>query len=700
MGEELSTLSPSGTVVRFGTFELDVRAGELRKAGMRIRIQQQPLQLLYILLQRPGEVVTREQLRQQLWGDGVYVDFDRSLNRAIVKLREALGDVAESPRFIETLPRVGYRFIAPVEGGSGAVESLPLAPTHERRAPWLRGLIVVSVVLFAGLSLLAVWLYRKATPGALRVLNVTELSKSREAKLATVVSDGSRLYFAGNFGGANRAAQVSVSGGDVVPLATSLDNVLIFDISPDKSNLLVGKVVPYDWPPRLWILPIVGSAPHAVGEVRAEGATWMPDRQRILYSSGNTVFATDPEGGESRKLLTATGRISGLAWSPDGERLRFDVRGGGNSMAIWEADGDGRRPHPLLAGWNQPPQECCGRWSSDGRYYFFQSTRSGRTDLWALRDQPESQANATPIRLTSGPLSMLSPFPSPDGKKIYAMGRQQVGELVRYDTASRQFVPYLNGISAEGVSSSRDGKWVTYVTYPEGELWRSHTDGSERLQLTEPPFMASVPVFSPDGKQIAFVGSSAENPAWQIYVVSADGGTPRQLTSGNTDLFSPGWSADGSRLIYSAHPWTDTALFMMELRNRTVTTVPGSKGLCCPSMSRDGKYLFAAATSPPRIMMYEFAGEKWSEIWRGVFDYYDFSRDDSYLYFDTVWEYDPAVYRLRIRDRKLEKVASLQNFRRTRGPNGYWFDVAPDDSPLLLRNLSTEQVYELDFDLP
>jgi hypothetical protein len=106
------------------------------------------------------------------------------------------------------------------------------------------------------------------------------------------------------------------------------------------------------------------------------------------------------------------------------------------------------------------------------------------------------------------------------------------------------------------------------------------------------------------------------------------------------------------------------------------------------------------ATSPPRLMMYDLAGEKWSEVWRGVFDYYDFSWDGSYLYFDTVWQYDPAVYRLRIRDRKLDKIVSLQNFRRTRGPNGYWFDVAPDDSPLLLRNLSTEQVYKLDVELP
>jgi Tol biopolymer transport system component len=380
--------------------------------------------------------------------------------------------------------------------------------------------------------------------------------------------------------------------------------------------------------------------------------------------------------------------------------VRFGVGIGGNSISLWEAAADGGNPHPLLPGWNQPPNECCGRWMPDGKHYVFQSTRSGRTDLWALPDNTRADSRSEPVRLTQGPLNMLSPFPSPAGKKIYAVGQQQVGELVRYDSHSHEFVPFLDGISAEGVTFSRDGRWVAYVTYPAGTLWRSRVDGSDKLQLTEPPMIASVPVWSPDGKQIAFVGSAGEHPAWQIDVISADGGSPQQLTFGDQDQFSPWWSPDSSRLVYSRHSWTDTAISVMELTSRSVTTIPNSGGFCCPAWSRDGKHLFAAATSPPRLMMYDMAEKKWSELWRGVFDYYDVSHDGSYLYFDSVWQYDPAVYRLRIRDRKLEKVVSLKNFRRTRGANGYWFDLAPDDSPLLLRNLSTEQLYELDIEWP
>lgn len=688
-------------MVRFGIFELDVRAGELRKAGVKIRLQKQPLQLLSILLQHRGEVVSREELRRQLWGEGVYVDFDRALNVAVVKLREALGDLAESPRFIETLPRIGYRFIAPVDGAMTATAPEYTPPAFQMKevaAP--RRLLVAAFALLALLVLAAAWMYRRTSSALPRVLNAAELSKSRESKLATVVSDGSRLYFVANFGGVMQAAQLSTSGGDVVPIATSLNNIVIFDISPDKSNLLVGRVVPYDWPPPLWVLPVLGGAPYRVSEVRAEGATWMPDGHRILYSAGNALYVVDSSGNQSQKLLTAPGRITRPAWSPDSRRLRFDVLVGGNSVSLWEATADGGHPHRLLPGWNQPPNECCGRWTPDGKYYFFQSTRSGRTDLWALPDNTRAGSRSEPVRLTHGPLNMLSPFPSPDGKKIYAVGQQQVGELVRYDSDSHQFVPYLDGISAEGVSFSRDAGWVTYVTYPAGTLWRSRADGSEKLQLTGPPMIASVPVWSPDGKQIAFVGSAGEHPVWQIYVISADGGSPQQLTFGDQDQFSPWWSPDSSRLVYSRHSWTDTAISVLELRSRSVTTVPNSQGFCCPTWSHDGRHLFAAATLPPRLMMYDMADNKWSELWRGVFDYYDVSRDGSYLYFDSVWENDPAVYRLRIRDHKLEKVVSLKNFRRTRGGNGYWFDLAPDNSPLLLRNLSTEQLYELDVEWP
>ena len=135
------------------------------------------------------------------------------------------------------------------------------------------------------------------------------------------------------------------------------------------------------------------------------------------------------------------------------------------------------------------------------------------------------------MQLPSGATKTELPVPSRDGKKLFAVASERRGELVAYDRKSGQWTPYLSGISAEGVSLSRDRQWVTYVSFPDGSLWRSRLDGSQRMQLTYLPLQAYQPWWSPDGKQIAFMGISTDRH-WHIYVVSADGGSPEQMTVG------------------------------------------------------------------------------------------------------------------------------------------------------------------------
>ncbi|MCI0540876.1 MAG: winged helix-turn-helix domain-containing protein [Verrucomicrobiales bacterium] len=141
--------------VRFGVFELDIRSGELRKSGARIRLQEQPLQILSLLLERPGEIVTREAICKKLWPDGTFVDFDHSLNAAVVRLREALDDSADNPRFIETVPRRGYRFIAPVQGRAddSSAPSAARAASRSRRKLWWVAATVVMLLLSLALPI-------------------------------------------------------------------------------------------------------------------------------------------------------------------------------------------------------------------------------------------------------------------------------------------------------------------------------------------------------------------------------------------------------------------------------------------------------------------------------------------------------------------------------------------------------------------
>ena len=179
-GKAVSTTQPTKFVVRFGVFELDVRALELRKAGLRIKVQKQPLQLLQILVERAGAVVSREELRPQLWSADTYVDFDRSLNKAVVKLREALGDSADSPRFIETLPRIGYRFIAPVreQPSYPAVELASTAEIKRQSRFWKIMWLSLALMIFAAAVLLL------SSTAAPRLLSSREISKSLEPKVS------------------------------------------------------------------------------------------------------------------------------------------------------------------------------------------------------------------------------------------------------------------------------------------------------------------------------------------------------------------------------------------------------------------------------------------------------------------------------------------------------------------------------------
>src|ERR1700720_4156277 len=173
-------------VIRFATFEVDLPAGEVRKGGVKRKLTGQPFQVLAILLERPGEVVTREELQKRLWPD-TFVDVDHNLNTAINKIREVLGDSAESPRYVETLPRRGYRFIAPVEGGVFSSDQLikEVAPPKAKRRPLYFGLAILGVAV-ATAATLALWRAAFRTLSPPRVLRFTRLTNDGQGKFGPI----------------------------------------------------------------------------------------------------------------------------------------------------------------------------------------------------------------------------------------------------------------------------------------------------------------------------------------------------------------------------------------------------------------------------------------------------------------------------------------------------------------------------------
>lgn len=719
------------TLIPFGPFEADCLSQELRKHGVRLRLPRQSFQILKMLLEQPGEVVTREELRAKLWPAGTFVDFDHSLNAAIKRLRDALGDSAENPRFIETLSRRGYRFIATVvQDAPSQSEAHQRVPTSDsipavtstssadvsvgdRRTPGDKSLwktvFSVVVLVIAVVGILA-WLRWRPLPLP-RVLQTTRITHDGVTKQSGALTDGSRLFIAETTGGTSFLVEVSVTGGETSIIPTPFANIGISDISPDHSQLFAQSFVGTETDAQLWTVPIPAGVPRRLHDLVGHFGAWSRDGRRLAFAKGSDIYMANGDGTDARKLIALSGSARSIRFSPDGTRLRFTLEQQQAALAsIWEVRLDGTDLHPVLPGWRGSPLSCCGVWSADGRYYFFVGQVSdGISDsdsgIWALREPSGvfHRGPSEPFRLTTGPMSLSFPVPSPDGRKLFAEGRLPRGELVRYDDMSRQFAPFLSGISAGELDFSRDGAWVAYVSYPDHTLWRSRVDGSERLQLTYAPIGAFLPRWSPDGTQIAYVALQLGQP-FRIFLIPAQGGTPQLLLSEKEHQLDPTWSPDGKQLIVGGAPFTiPRVLRIVDLNSRQISTIPGSQDLYSPRWSPEGRHLAALSADSKRLLLFDFKTQKWTD-WinepGNAIGWPTWSRDGLYLYYDTWSTKDPSLRRVRVGETRSQFLIDLKSLRRY-GRHGWsWTGLAPDDSALLVRDLSTDEIYSLEVELP
>jgi Tol biopolymer transport system component len=588
------------------------------------------------------------------------------------------------------------------------IESTVAKPVSAKRWPLLlacAGVIVAAVLVFW-------WMRPSAPPRILALAQITNDGRRKPSSYSAdrippaIVTDGSRLYFWESGPG---ISQVSTSGGQTVPLTSGLQNVFINDISPKGSELLIGT------PPlensllnALWILPLPGGSPRRLADISAQDATWSPDASKIIYANESDLYSAKLDGSDKRKLTTVAGR----AWWPrvslDGHRVRFSVYDPHTTLSsLWEVSMDGTPARPLLPRLNATTS-CCGNWTPDGKYFVFQANNEGRTDIWAIRERGLFQkSEPNPVRLTTGPLNYWGPLPSRDGKTIFVVGEQPHGEILRYDTKHGQFSPYMNGLSAEHVRFSADGQWAAYVLYPEGTLWRSKVDGSEKLQLTFSPQQAGLPRWSPDGKQIVFVAATAGHQ-FKIYVISADGGASEEIVPQEPVQNDPAWSADGNSIIFGESPLGQlgalrtSGVHMVDLKTHVASIISGTQGLWSPRPSPDGRYMAGLYANNQRLMLFDLKTQKTTELANGTnVGWPEWSRDSQYVYFafDSSPSEGEKLARVRISDRKLEEIKSIKEIPPA-GFFGNWCGLALDDSPLVLRNAATQEIYALDVDLP
>ena len=533
---------------RFGVFEVDLEDRALRRNGAKLKVQDQPFEVLTILLEQYPNVVARDELRKRLWGENTFVEFDHGLNNAIGRIREALGDSAERAHFIETVPKRGYRFVAPVEciavdvpvreSASRNVET-PARPEilPSRRRVHITPYAVIGAVVLAIAAGVVVTRQAREVHGSVAYEQLTSFT---EAAFEPALSPDGRMmaFLVGSDVGFPFSGQVyTVMLPDGKPAPRTHDAFLKYGVafSPDGSQITYTVVGGgRGW--RTMSVPLLGGEPRPLLQ-NAAGLSWL-DEHHALFSQILTglhmelVTATEQRESPRRVYLPRheRGMVHYGYASPDRQ-----------SVLIVETVGQGGYGRCRLVpfeGHNEgsevgPDGPCTSAaWSPDGRWMYFTAVVDGASHVWR-----EPFPSGALQQITSGPATERGMAMSPDGRSLVtSLGMLESGAWMHTPHGERLVSP--DGYASR-LSFSRDGRFLFYLlrhasSDVAGELWQTELSSGKSEPLT-----SSVPIVSydvsPDGTRIVFAATPEHGPA-EIWLTSRGGADPpRRLTASGED---------------------------------------------------------------------------------------------------------------------------------------------------------------------
>lgn len=601
----------SGARRRFGDFQIDSGARKLFRDGQLVKIQPQPLRVLEALVQRPGEIVSREELRAFIWGEATFVEFDQGLNYCIRQIRLALRDDAFDPRYLETLPKQGYRFIAPVIGDreNGILSAL-----------------------------------REPSPVALEPLDGVRNSQALPPPAKSVARKW--LFISGLV---LAAAVVLVMGGrwlgerreEIRPMKVSFVTTYPGDelnpsLSPD------GRQVAFSWGGKqnenrdIYVLPVGGQNPLRLTHDPAEDMSpeWSPDGRSIAFirrhdghSAG--IVLIPPLGGPERNLyaIHLGQNITGieqrkLAWSPDGKWLVFTNQRLSGDHALFLLSLETGAARPLFSRHPSGVDDTAPAFSRDGRRLAFARFQSPSTSaLLIQRLTPGMEPEGDPVPVPNAGPNPHSPAWDADGRRLLfidgaAIKQFELGGSAKpiYEGDAQLAGLTLNAARLIAVRSPNNVDIFTIPLRPGGL-----SAAGQASPLIHSTSADSLPRFSPDGKHLAFV--SGRSGSKELWLADADGGNETQLTNLRAHVVGyPRWSPDGREIAFHARIPNESQIYVLDLAGglprRVTTAVPGSSA---PSWSSDGRSLYVTKMVPGHWLVYKVpaAGGKEEPLFAG-----------------------------------------------------------------------------------
>ena len=617
--------------IRFESFELDLRTCELRKDGSPVKLQGQPMQILVMLLERPGEIVTREELQKTLWPNDTFVEFDHSINAAIKRLRHALSDSAESPRYIETLARRGYRFIWPIDGPVAVVEQDRAAQPTEvavTSAPKFKNhrLLLSGAAVLAILAVLAVywrwWRGGGANDGTSshKEVTVTPFTTYQGQEVSPAFSpDGSQIVFAWDGGNSDKANRfdlyVKVIGSESLLRLTFKPSAwLVPAWSPDGRTIAFQRIADND--SGIFTVPAIGGPERKLADETLrysflQTLNWSPDGKELMYvhpeEQGaflSNIRILSAETGNVRQMTIpeCQDAFSPIV-SPDGKWLAFNCsffsegvtrifvmpRGGGSARQIVGVPGE---PWPLA-------------WSNDSRRIIFSKPLAN--DLWEV-----SRDGGRPSALLFA-RDALQPAVARQGSRLAYAAGYNVASLWRMDLNGKSKAPPHLLISSTRSQAqpaiSPDGKKMAFDSDRSGwgEVWVSDFDGSNLVQLSNFHSLTGTPKWSPDGRTIVFDSRESGHPA--LYLVEPDRGLPHKIPINLRSASVPTWSRDGRWIYFTSEAASESGLYKVPREGGNAILVSSTQAYNAQEAS-DGSLYFAAARHDAEIHVIRNPGGK------------------------------------------------------------------------------------------